>query len=211
MQIKNYQPNRSPAKTGRVGIYAGNFDPVHLGHITFALQTLEIARLDKIIFLPERQPQFDGALAHFGHRAAMISRAIRPYPRFYSLELPDAYLSAELTLPKLRRSFPGAELVLMQSSDACPDRQLKPKILNFSSNFELAIGISPGRPAPDLAWTKKFSTHRINLIEEILPPVDLQAIRGALLSGNSAVGVLASVRRYAARNWLYASFVSLKG
>ncbi|MEI9913739.1 MAG: adenylyltransferase/cytidyltransferase family protein [Candidatus Saccharibacteria bacterium] len=40
-------------KARKIGIYAGSFDPIHLGHITFALQAIEQAGLDKVYFLPE--------------------------------------------------------------------------------------------------------------------------------------------------------------
>ena len=41
----------------RIGIYAGTFDPVHAGHVAFALQSLEAAKLDRVYFLPERRPR----------------------------------------------------------------------------------------------------------------------------------------------------------
>lgn len=40
----------------RIGIYSGSFNPVHAGHIAFALQALESANLKTIYFLPERRP-----------------------------------------------------------------------------------------------------------------------------------------------------------
>jgi nicotinate-nucleotide adenylyltransferase len=66
----------------RIGIYSGTFDPVHSGHISFALQSLKAAKLDKVYFLPERRPRNKQQVEHFGHRVAMLKRAIKPYPEF---------------------------------------------------------------------------------------------------------------------------------
>ncbi|MGH7195594.1 MAG: nicotinate-nicotinamide nucleotide adenylyltransferase [Candidatus Saccharimonadales bacterium] len=194
-----------PTKTNnfqwhRIGIYAGGFDPVHLGHITFALQAAETARLDKVIFLPERRPLGGEILAHFGHRAAMIARAIRPYPRFNLLELPDMYFSAAKTLPKLQKIFAGDELVFMKSSADYGDLTLRPEILDLGRDFELAIGFAPGVRPPE-----SLKNSQIHLIEEIWPPLNPEIIRRAMLAGVSAEGLLKSVRAYAAENWLYAS------
>ena len=80
----------------RVGIYAGTFDPVHVGHISFALQSLTAANLDSIYFAPERRPRNKQQVEHFAHRVAMIKRAIRPYRKFAILELVDTSFSISL-------------------------------------------------------------------------------------------------------------------
>src|SRR5438270_13558590 len=102
----------------RIGIYAGTFDPVHAGHIGFALQAAQQARLDKLYFLPERRPRDKRGVEHFGHRVAMLRRAIKPHPKFGVLELPDISFSIERTLPRLEQKFQGDHLVFLFGSDA---------------------------------------------------------------------------------------------
>jgi nicotinate-nucleotide adenylyltransferase len=41
----------------KIGIFAGTFDPIHEGHVAFAQAVLADLSLDKIYFLPERQPR----------------------------------------------------------------------------------------------------------------------------------------------------------
>jgi hypothetical protein len=41
-----------PLALPRIGIYSGSFDPVHAGHIVFALKAQKIAGLDEIYFVP---------------------------------------------------------------------------------------------------------------------------------------------------------------
>ena len=65
----------------RIGIFAGTFDPVHAGHIAFALQAAEIAKLDEVVFIPERRPLSKSSTEHFGHRVAMIRQAIMPHSK----------------------------------------------------------------------------------------------------------------------------------
>jgi nicotinate-nucleotide adenylyltransferase len=101
----------------RIGVYAGSFDPVHAGHISFALQALQAAQLDKIYFLPERRPRAKQHVEHFGHRVAMLRRAIEPHSQFGILELVDVSFSVERTLPELQQQFEGDELVFLFGSD----------------------------------------------------------------------------------------------
>ena len=86
----------------RIGIYSGTFDPVHIGHITFALQAMKTARLDQIVFLPERMPRRKQSAEHYGHRAAMLERALRPYPSMGVLELADKSFTIARTWPHCR-------------------------------------------------------------------------------------------------------------
>src|SRR2546423_3377072 len=125
----------------RIGIYAGTFDPVHSGHITFALQALEAAKLDKVYFLPERRPRNKQHVEHFGHRVAMLKRATKPYPQFEVLELVDVSFNAERTLPKLRKQFKDSRLVFMFGSDIVPGLQTWPHSDQLLSGNELVIGL----------------------------------------------------------------------
>jgi len=85
---------------GAATLAAGTFNPVHAGHMAFALQSLKEAKLDMIYFLPERQPRHKQGVEHFAHRVAMLQRAIRPYRRFGVLELTDVNFTPERTKPR---------------------------------------------------------------------------------------------------------------
>lgn len=67
----------------RVGVFGGSFDPVHTGHLIMAEYVADRLRLEKVTFIPAGLPAHkrDRALASFGHRCAMIRKAIRGNPR----------------------------------------------------------------------------------------------------------------------------------
>jgi nicotinate-nucleotide adenylyltransferase len=68
--------------TARIGIYGGSFNPIHLGHLSLAVEMLEIHRLDAVWLCPAHaNPHRQGeALADASHRCAMIQDAIRGIP-----------------------------------------------------------------------------------------------------------------------------------
>ncbi len=58
-----------------IGLFAGTFDPVHDGHILFAKQAIQAARLDKVVIVAEKEPYRKKPYASWDHRQAMIERA----------------------------------------------------------------------------------------------------------------------------------------
>ena len=125
----------------RIGIYAGTFDPVHTGHVAFALQAMEKAKLDKLYFLPERRPRHKKGVEHFGHRVAMLQRAVKPHPKFAVLELDDVSFSIERTLPRLKREFLSDQLVFLFGSDAIQHLGNWPLAERLLASSELVIGL----------------------------------------------------------------------
>lgn len=192
--------------TKRIGIYGGTFDPVHAGHITFALQARQAAELDEIYFLPERRPRRKQGVSHFAHRVAMLKQAIQPYPEFGVLELPDLNLSVRRTLPRLTERFAGQRLVLLLGSDVTASLPNWPLAATLLPRVELAIGIRDGDSQAGLeaaiaAWpvqplaVTSFNSHA--------PKVSSAKIREGLRQGRLAEGALTSVARYSDRHWLY--------
>src|SRR5438045_2188503 len=80
-------------KLPRIGIYSAIFDPVHVGHIVFALKAQKIAGLEKVCFVPERRPQHGTEPEHYVHRSVMLKTALQPYRQFEVFDLPDARLT----------------------------------------------------------------------------------------------------------------------
>ena len=106
--------------TARIGIYAGTFNPVHTGHIAFALQATQAANLDMVYFMPERRPRDKQEVEHFGHRMAMLRRATEPHTQLDLLDLVDVNFSVLRTLPQLQQTFPDSQLVFLVGSDVAP-------------------------------------------------------------------------------------------
>lgn len=195
-------------KPRRIGIYAGTFDPVHAGHVAFALQTVERADLDVLYFLPERRARFKQGVEHFGHRVAMLKRASQPHPKFDVLELDDVSFTIDRTLPSLSKKFPQSQLVFLFGSDAVeqlPNWPLYERLLEVS---ELVVGIrASDRISSIEAMLRKWNTQpkAVNIFNSFAPEVSSNKVREALRNQTHTDGALSSVKRYSQRNWLYVS------
>ncbi|HET8991979.1 MAG TPA: nicotinate-nicotinamide nucleotide adenylyltransferase [Candidatus Saccharimonadales bacterium] len=191
----------------RIGIFSGSFNPIHSGHIAFALQALESANLDKVYFLPERRPALK-QVEHFGHRVAMIKQAIMPHPKFNVLELTDISFSVERTLPKLQTLFAGEQLVFLTGSDVAEKLIGWPKVDRLLKSAELVIGVRVGQDKYKLAETISQwqpTPLQVIILDAWAPKVSSSKVRAALRNNKRESGILASVERYSNKNWLYVS------
>lgn len=59
----------------KIGIFAGTFDPIHLGHTRFAAAAVQQGHLDKVMIVAEKNPYRKQPVAGWDHRQAMIERA----------------------------------------------------------------------------------------------------------------------------------------
>jgi nicotinate-nucleotide adenylyltransferase len=197
------------SKTSRIGIYAGTFDPVHSGHVAFALQALRAANLNMIYFLPERQPRGKQQVEHFGHRVGMLERALKPHPQLQVKELVDVNFSVKRTLPQLRQQFKGSQLVFLFGSDIVPGLADWPHATQLLKDNELVVGIRSRHNREDLhriieAW--ETQPRSVTMFDSYAADVSSGIVREALREGQAAVpGLLKSVERYSDRHWLYVS------
>lgn len=192
----------------RIGIYSGTFNPVHAGHIGFALQAMASAKLDRLYFLPERKPRHKVGVEHFGHRVAMLERAVRPHPRFGVLEYVDISFSVQKTLPRLRQQFPGSQLVFLLGSDVVWGMVHWPHIAQLLTVSELVIGLRARDNPLQLrqaieSWP--VQPRDAHFLISYAPDVSSAEIREALRRRKPAKGILSSVARYSNRHWLYVS------
>jgi len=199
-----------PTKQKRIGIYSGTFDPVHAGHVGFALQAIAAAQLDEVYFLPERRPRNKVGVEHFGHRVAMLRRAVRPHSQLKVLELHDVSFSIDRTLPRLRQQFGADQLVFLTGSDIMPYMQTWPYIDQLLLDAELVIGLraedSVAVIEDALAMWPLQPAYTV--LESYAAHVSSGKIREALRSRQTAPGLLKSVERYSNRNWLYVSLAN---
>lgn len=193
----------------RVGIFAGTFDPVHTGHITFALQALELAKLDEVAIIPERKPRGKESAEHFGHRVAMIRQAIKPHPKLSLVELVESRLSITKTMPHLRTLFRDSDLAFLVGSDVMVAMPHWPNIERVLPHIDLVVGVRQGESPEAMelhveAWPVK--PRALYVFPSFAPDISSTKVRGHLRSGRKTTGVLASVMRYSRKNWLYIKF-----
>jgi len=69
---------------GKIGIFGGSFDPVHLGHIEIAKLVKSSLALDRVIFIPAKQNPLkkNNPLASEEDRLQMLSLALKDFPEF---------------------------------------------------------------------------------------------------------------------------------
>lgn len=190
-----------------IGIYSGTFNPVHAGHISFALQAAQSARLERVYLMPERYRKGKTDVAHFAHRVAMVRQATRPFNKLGLIENSDVSFSVEKTLPKLERRFPDAQLVFLLGSDSLKGLARWPNVRRLLECSELVIGIREGdrESINSLINALPLRPKNLFLLDSYAPNVSSTKIRAALRRESEAEGTLASVRSYSNRNWLYIS------
>ena len=192
----------------RIGIYAGTFDPVHAGHIAFALQAIEKAQLDKLYFLPERRPRHKTGVEHFAHRVAMLKVATRPHRHMGVLDLEDISFTVRRTLPHLERRFKGQQLVFIIGSDVALHLADWPLSEQLLRRAELVIGLRAKQPKAaiqELATSWPQQPQALHIIRSYAPHVSSGSVREALRSRRYTTGLLRSVAQYSNRHWLYVS------
>lgn len=196
----------------RIGILAGAFDPIHTGHVFFALEAIKTVNLDKVILLPERRPVRKQGVEHFGHRTAMIAQAITPYDKLELLELPDMSFNVTRTLPELRKNFPSSQLYFLIGSNNARDMNSS----NWSEDsinryFKAGNLIIALREEDDLESLKRSLANLPSSPKEMIiittpnKSVSSTKIREALRDNKDVAGLLPSVYRYVKNQWLYVS------
>jgi nicotinate-nucleotide adenylyltransferase len=192
----------------RIGIYSGAFDPVHSGHIAFAVQAMAAAKLDRLYFMPERRPRNKQQVEHFAHRVAMLRRAVKPHSKFGVLELVDINFSVQRTLPKLQNQFPDAILVFLHGSDDVQHVTSWPYYEQYLRSSELVVAARENHEVLDVrneiaSWP--VQPRSLAVFTSYAPDVSSGKVRDALRRRQPVRGLLQSVARYSNRHWLYIS------
>ena len=195
-------------KAKRIGIFSGTFDPVHKGHISFALQAIEAAGLDKVVFVPEPRPRHKHDVTHQSHRLEMIKLAIKAYPKLGILELPDKQFSVATSLPRIIQKFPHATLLMLIGTDVLGHISVWPHTRTLLKKVGLVIAVrgeKDERQAFQLLAQLPVEPPESHILVSNYKAVASRDIRVALMSGNKPDGMLATVNRYAKQHWLYES------
>ncbi|RZI49612.1 nicotinate-nicotinamide nucleotide adenylyltransferase [Lactococcus kimchii] len=99
-------------KRRAIGLFWGNFNPVHIGHLTIADQVRQQLHLEKVVFLPEHNTD--------GHVAAMLTAALEGHP---GLEVDACRLKAKngagiyQTVLELREENPECDFYFIVGGD----------------------------------------------------------------------------------------------
>lgn len=190
----------------RIGIFSGTFDPVHKGHIAFALLAAEKAELDEVWLAPEVKPRRKPHVTHYAHRVAMLKLAARPHKKLHVLELPDRYFLPAQTLAKLRHKFPNDQLLLLLGSDLFEHLHLWPRVDVMLHGMGLVVGARGTYEVshalarlPELpAQPREF-----HVLDSVERHASSAAVRADLREGKASDHLVKSVADYATKHWLY--------
>jgi nicotinate-nucleotide adenylyltransferase len=185
----------------RIGIFAGSFDPVHKGHIAFALKAVQEAKLDEVYFLPEIRPRGKAGVTHIAHRIAMLKLALKPYPALKVLELPDAQFTTVKTLPKLQQKFKGSTILLLLGSNTANPISTWPNIETLLEQTGLIIGIHQGQSFD--GTNLPIEPQELFVFASPEPGLSSSRIRKDIGENGKSKNLLPSLRQYAKKHWLY--------
>lgn len=192
-----------PEQLPRIGIYSGSFDPVHAGHIVFALKAQKIAGLEKIYFVPERRPQHGATPEHYVHRSVMLAHALKPYKQFSIFDLPDARLTSR-SLTRVVGALPPAELSLLTTASELLWHEGDLPALYRKLHLVIAVTSHAQMTEALVRLTKAEGNFgNITFVDIGTDHISSAEVRKGLRSGQQVRGLLPSVWRYARKQWLY--------
>lgn len=190
----------------RIGILSGTFDPVHKGHISFALQAIETAGLDSVVLVPEPRPRHKHDVTHISHRIMMISLAAKPYAKVDVLELPDKQFTVAGSLPRLKQKFPDAKLLLLIGTDVLSHVSVWPHVRTMLKDVGLVVAVrgeKDERQAFQLLANLPVEPPESHVLVSNYKMAASRSIRGELKAGKTPSDVLQAVQKYANEHWLY--------
>lgn len=126
----------------QIGIFAGTFDPIHKGHISFCQTAADASNLDKVYLLPEKHPRTKQGVTDVAQRIELINHALQGQDRLKLLVLDDDQFTVEKTLPELQDRFPHTKLSLLIGSDVvCGSLPYWENLGELLARVDLVVGI----------------------------------------------------------------------
>ncbi len=184
----------------KIAVYLADFNPVHLGHLEFALKARDKYLLNRIYFLPERNLSNNEYYVHLGHRVSMLRQALRPHKNFKILELDYRFFTINKTLPKIKEKFYDDEIYLLMDYKTYLRFKATTNQNSILDSFKIILGLSskdkkinlmkvPGN-MPDIIYQKNLMINK-------------QIQRALFKNKFNEAGLLKSVVKYCVKNWVY--------
>jgi nicotinate-nucleotide adenylyltransferase len=135
-----------------VGILGGTFDPIHYGHLAAAEGAAHALGLDRVVFMPNRQPPHKAGrpVSPAEHRSAMVRLAIagNSHFAFCSLELEREGPSYTIdTVRALQAAQPDWRLCFLAGMDSLVEITTWRDYQTLLRSIDMAFFSRPGYPA----------------------------------------------------------------
>lgn len=127
-----------------IGVFAGVFDPIHLGHTDFIRRSIKNSQLDKVYILVEEAPKYKKCLASYAHRRQMAELATVDIPEAEIYHSSSQFFPISATLPELKKSNPEAKLYLLVGDDVVKHIYDWPDAKTLLKEVELIIAKRAG-------------------------------------------------------------------
>ncbi len=155
----------------KIGIYSGTFDPVHMGHVAFALEAKANLGLDEVVFLPEVSPR-EKTPTSIVHRQKMLELSLLGRDGLSIKVLPSPQFSVHETLPALQKMYANTALVLLLGSDVARTFSYRwPGLEELLRSTEIAIGLRAADTAKEMEdlLMDCASEYKLKITYRILP------------------------------------------
>jgi nicotinate-nucleotide adenylyltransferase len=193
------------AGEGRVAIFGGTFDPVHVGHLILAERVRDTLSIERLFFVPCGRPPHkeSGDISPGAERLAMLELAVADHPGFAVSDIELAQAGASYTIHTVRRMREAGarEVVLVIGADSLADLPgwYEPEALLTESRIVVVA-----RPEVDLEQVPRPTRERVRFVDCPLIEVSSTDIRARVHAGRSIRYLVPEpVREYIARQRLY--------
>ena len=201
---------------GKIALFGGTFDPIHLGHTTVAADACERIGAEKVIFIPAKRSPLKGFLpkASDADRLAMIALAIADQIRFevsdYELSKPAPSYTLE-TVGHFQKQY-GREISIhwLIGADSIDDLVYWHKITELIDSCHLTTMYRGGCEPPDFTKSERlWGRQRVEKLQQDVvqtPSVDISSteIRRRFAAGQNVTDMLhPAVADYIREHGLY--------
>ena len=195
----------------RIGILGGTFNPIHLGHLMIAEMALEAFNLNRVIFVPAKEPPHKEAdVIEAKYRLEMVHAAVLDNPNFLVSDVEMKREGKSYTIATVRyfynRYGPTTEFFFIAGTDTIQNLPTWKYIEELLDMCEFIGAIRPGATediGESIEWFGQRGS-RIHILE--VPEIKLSAtdLRYRLRQGLSTRYMLPrSVYQYIKRHKIY--------
>ncbi len=124
----------------KTGIFAGSFDPVHLGHTAFVSSAIDEHGLDKVLVLVEKKPRYKSCLADYKHRKKMVQLTFANNSQIVMYEVNTIDFPITNGLPEIRNEHPDAQLYLLLGKDVAEHIDSWENVSEVLKDVQLIVG-----------------------------------------------------------------------
>lgn len=197
------------SKTQKIGIFSGTFDPVHDGHVQFALDAIKQEKLDKVYFMAERNPRRKQGVRAFEHRQSMVQLAIENEDKLGSIITHQDKFTAYETLPLLKGRFGDVQLVLLAGDDMLSHMNEWPHVEELIKEVHFVFGVRGQRSLAEqrVATLQKARgvTFKVSFVDSTYDNVSSSRIRTQIKNHETPSYINKKVIAYIQSEGLYST------